>query len=153
MKVTSCRDGGSTTVDNRRREVERTAKREGSSGTTSYIRAIRENGNGSRFAVDYSNRNAEAADVGPEFVTNPINAYLLIKRLTSEWGQVRFMVCSISKDTKDVWRNHGDDPSSQVKKMMKENSAGTFIQNITARRREQNVSLLSDSGSSSQFHP
>ncbi|VDM61368.1 unnamed protein product [Angiostrongylus costaricensis] len=38
-----------------------------------------------RFADEYVMRNKYATDIGPDFVTNPINAYLLIKRLTSEW--------------------------------------------------------------------
>ncbi|KJH48307.1 hypothetical protein DICVIV_05616 [Dictyocaulus viviparus] len=38
-----------------------------------------------RFADEYIVRNKDASDIGPDFVTNPINAYLLIKRLTSEW--------------------------------------------------------------------
>lgn len=46
-----------------------------------------------RFAEEYSSRNAEAENVGPDFVTNPINAYLLIKRLTTEWKKVP---CSFS---------------------------------------------------------
>ncbi|GMT24855.1 hypothetical protein PFISCL1PPCAC_16152, partial [Pristionchus fissidentatus] len=66
-----------------------------------------------KFAAEYSTRNAEAADVGPEFVTNPINAYLLIKRLTSEWGE--------------------------VEKIMKQNEAPLFIQNITQRRIENEI--------------
>ena len=44
-----------------------------------------------RYAEEYVSRNAHADGVGPEFVTNPINAYLLIKRLTSEWRQVLFL--------------------------------------------------------------
>ncbi|KAF8373714.1 phy-2, partial [Pristionchus pacificus] len=66
-----------------------------------------------RFAEEYSSRNAEAADVGPEFVTNPINAYLLIKRLTSEWGE--------------------------VEKIMKQNEAPLFLKNITQRRIENDI--------------
>ncbi|GMS95984.1 hypothetical protein PENTCL1PPCAC_18159, partial [Pristionchus entomophagus] len=66
-----------------------------------------------KFAEEYSTRNAEAADVGPEFVTNPINAYLLIKRLTSEWGE--------------------------VEKIMKQNEAPLFLKNITQRRIENEI--------------
>ncbi|CAB3409489.1 unnamed protein product [Caenorhabditis bovis] len=61
-----------------------------------------------RFASDYVNRNAHAEEVGPEFVTNPINAYLLIKRLTTEW--------------------------KKVENIMMNNRADTFIKNITENR-------------------
>ncbi|CAI4231813.1 unnamed protein product [Auanema sp. JU1783] len=61
-----------------------------------------------KFAEEYVNRNNHAANVGPEFVTNPINAFLLIKRLTSEW--------------------------KKVEEIMKNNRADSFIQNITENR-------------------
>ncbi|CAI5447148.1 unnamed protein product [Caenorhabditis angaria] len=41
-----------------------------------------------KYAEEYTSRNLHAENVGPEFVTNPINAYLLIKRLTTEWKKV-----------------------------------------------------------------
>ncbi|CAJ0602749.1 unnamed protein product [Cylicocyclus nassatus] len=61
-----------------------------------------------RFADEYVLRNNDAADVGPDFVTNPVNAYLLIKRLTSEW--------------------------KKVEHLMRNNVADRYIQNITANR-------------------
>ncbi|CAD6196789.1 unnamed protein product [Caenorhabditis auriculariae] len=74
-----------------------------------YIEAERERLNKLRnFADEYSKRNAHAEEVGPEFVTNPINAYLLIKRLTSEWKKVE-----------DIMRN---------------NAAEKYIKNITQNR-------------------
>ncbi|CAJ0937708.1 unnamed protein product, partial [Mesorhabditis belari] len=66
-----------------------------------------------KFAEEYNTRNAEAQEVGTEFVTNPINAFLLIKRLTSEWRQ--------------------------VEEMMRNNHAHRFIKNITVRREENEV--------------
>ncbi|PAV70367.1 hypothetical protein WR25_24413 isoform B [Diploscapter pachys] len=66
-----------------------------------------------RYAEEYVSRNAHADGVGPEFVTNPINAYLLIKRLTSEWRQ--------------------------VEAMMRDNRAEKFIKSITDRRIESKV--------------
>ncbi|CAJ0570910.1 unnamed protein product, partial [Mesorhabditis spiculigera] len=66
-----------------------------------------------KFAEEYVTRNSEAQETGPEFVTNPINAFLLIKRLTSEWRQVE-----------DTMRN---------------NNADRFIKNITARREGNEV--------------
>ncbi|CAJ0579739.1 unnamed protein product, partial [Mesorhabditis spiculigera] len=67
-----------------------------------------------KFAEEYVTRNSEAQETGPEFVTNPINAFLLIKRLTSEWRQVE-----------DTMRN---------------NNADRFIKNITARREGNELS-------------
>ncbi|PIC34569.1 hypothetical protein B9Z55_014182 [Caenorhabditis nigoni] len=61
-----------------------------------------------RYAHEYVHRNAHAEAVGPEFVTNPINAYLLIKRLTSEW--------------------------KKVENIMLNNKATTFLKNITDNR-------------------
>ncbi|KHJ93516.1 prolyl 4-Hydroxylase alpha-subunit, region, partial [Oesophagostomum dentatum] len=61
-----------------------------------------------RFADEYVVRNKDAENVGPDFVTNPINAYLLIKRLTSEWKKVE-----------DIMRN---------------NLAEKYIKNITDNR-------------------
>ncbi|KAK6039932.1 tetratricopeptide repeat protein [Cooperia oncophora] len=61
-----------------------------------------------RFADEYIDRNKDAEDVGPDFVTNPINAYLLIKRLTTEW--------------------------KKVEDIMRTNKADTFIKNITENR-------------------
>ncbi|ETN72504.1 tetratricopeptide repeat protein [Necator americanus] len=66
-----------------------------------------------RFADEYIVRNKNAADIGPDFVTNPINAYLLIKRLTSEWKKVE-----------DIMRN---------------NVAEAFIKNITENRSRSQV--------------
>ncbi|WKY06731.1 hypothetical protein Q1695_006703 [Nippostrongylus brasiliensis] len=61
-----------------------------------------------RFADEYVVRNKDAADVGPDFVTNPINAYLLIKRLTTEW--------------------------KKVEEIMRTNKADGFIKNISEHR-------------------
>nr|CDJ87150.1 Prolyl 4-hydroxylase alpha-subunit and Tetratricopeptide TPR2 and Oxoglutarate iron-dependent oxygenase domain containing protein [Haemonchus contortus] len=61
-----------------------------------------------RFADEYIDRNKDAEDVGPDFVTNPINAYLLIKRLTTEW--------------------------KKVEDIMRTNKAESFIRNITENR-------------------
>ncbi|VDN25884.1 unnamed protein product [Cylicostephanus goldi] len=66
-----------------------------------------------RFADEYTIRNKDAADVGPDFVSNPINAYLLIKRLTSEW--------------------------KRVEDLMRENLADKYIQNITENRERNQV--------------
>lgn len=41
-----------------------------------------------RFAEEYDKKNKEALNQGPQFVENPVNAFLLIKRLTSDWGFV-----------------------------------------------------------------
>ncbi|KIH62168.1 tetratricopeptide repeat protein, partial [Ancylostoma duodenale] len=67
----------------------------------------------SRFADEYIERNKDAEDVGPDFVTNPINAFLLIKRLTSEW--------------------------KKVEEMMRNNVADKFIKNITENRIKNQV--------------
>ncbi|EFP08464.1 hypothetical protein CRE_15564 [Caenorhabditis remanei] len=66
-----------------------------------------------RYAHEYVHRNAHAEAVGPEFVTNPINAYLLIKRLTSEW--------------------------KKVENIMLNNKATTFLKNITDNRVKSEV--------------
>ncbi|CAL2040601.1 unnamed protein product [Caenorhabditis brenneri] len=66
-----------------------------------------------RYAHEYVHRNAHAEAVGPEFVTNPINAYLLIKRLTSEW--------------------------KKVENIMLNNKANTFLKNITDNRERSEV--------------
>ncbi|KAL6738222.1 hypothetical protein Aduo_011792 [Ancylostoma duodenale] len=66
-----------------------------------------------RFADEYIERNKDAEDVGPDFVTNPINAFLLIKRLTSEW--------------------------KKVEEMMRNNVADKFIKNITENRIKNQV--------------
>ncbi|CAI2350753.1 unnamed protein product [Caenorhabditis sp. 36 PRJEB53466] len=71
-----------------------------------------------RYAHEYVHRNAHAEAVGPEFVTNPINAYLLIKRLTSEW--------------------------KNVENMMLNNKAATFLQNITDNRVRSQVKFPGD---------
>lgn len=62
-----------------------------------------------KFAKEYTVRNQEAIKEGAKFVSNPVNAYLLIKRLTSDW--------------------------TYVESMMKNNAAEQFIQNITERRK------------------
>uniref|UniRef100_A0A0K0DQV6 P4Ha_N domain-containing protein n=1 Tax=Angiostrongylus cantonensis TaxID=6313 RepID=A0A0K0DQV6_ANGCA len=69
-----------------------------------------------RFADEYVIRNKYATDIGPDFVTNPINAYLLIKRLTSEW--------------------------KKVEDIMRTNKAEKFIKNITDNRIQSQVSTL-----------
>lgn len=66
-----------------------------------------------RFAEEYVSRNTHAEEVGPEFVTNPINAFLLIKRLTSEW--------------------------KKVEEIMRNNKAEAFIKNITDTRARSEV--------------
>ncbi|KAJ1369161.1 phytochrome 2 [Parelaphostrongylus tenuis] len=66
-----------------------------------------------RFADEYVTRNKYATDIGPDFVTNPINAFLLIKRLTSEW--------------------------KKVEDMMRTNKAERFIKNITDNRIQSQV--------------
>jgi prolyl 4-hydroxylase len=71
-----------------------------------------------RVAADYSERNAEAMQIGPNYVTNPVNAYLLIKRLTSDW--------------------------QHVESMMRENSADAFLTNITEKRAANQVKYPDD---------
>ncbi len=41
-----------------------------------------------RFSTEYQKKNKEAVKQGAKFVENPVNAFLLIKRLTSDWGFV-----------------------------------------------------------------
>uniref|UniRef100_A0A9J2PY10 procollagen-proline 4-dioxygenase n=1 Tax=Ascaris lumbricoides TaxID=6252 RepID=A0A9J2PY10_ASCLU len=62
-----------------------------------------------KVANDYAARNAEALSSDASYVSNPVNAYLLIKRLTSDW---KF-----------------------VETMMMQNSAEQFLKNITEWRR------------------
>jgi len=60
------------------------------------------------FAKDYQKKNQEALKYGMDYVANPVNAYLLIKRLTSDW--------------------------SYVETMMRNNNAEVFLKNITNQR-------------------
>ncbi|VDK53678.1 unnamed protein product [Anisakis simplex] len=60
-------------------------------------------------ASEYTRRNTEAVSSGSSYVTNPVNAYLLIKRLTSDW--------------------------QYLEDMMTQNSAEQFIKNITEKRK------------------
>uniref|UniRef100_A0A915BIH4 Prolyl 4-hydroxylase alpha subunit domain-containing protein n=2 Tax=Parascaris univalens TaxID=6257 RepID=A0A915BIH4_PARUN len=62
-----------------------------------------------KVAKEYAARNAEALSSDTSYVSNPVNAYLLIKRLTSDW---KF-----------------------VETMMTQNSAEQFLKNITEWRR------------------
>jgi len=66
-----------------------------------------------RFSQEYTTRNAIVAKEGPNYLANPVNAYLLIKRLTSDWNY--------------------------VESMMKNNMADEFINNITQRRQMNQV--------------
>jgi prolyl 4-hydroxylase len=66
-----------------------------------------------KFSQEYSARNALAVKEGTRYLMNPVNAYLMIKRLTSDW--------------------------SYVETMMKNNMADEFIANITQRRRVNEV--------------
>ncbi len=66
-----------------------------------------------RFSQEYTTRNAIVAKEGPNYLANPVNAYVLIKRLTSDWNY--------------------------VESMMKNNMADEFINNITQRRQMNQV--------------
>lgn len=71
-----------------------------------------------RIAEEYAARNAEAMQFGPEYLTNPINAFKLVKRLTHDWYL--------------------------VENAMTKNSADFFLKNITATRASKKVSTLND---------
>lgn len=60
------------------------------------------------FAKDYQIRNQEALRLGGNYISNPVNAYVLIKRLTSDW--------------------------STVENMMRYNAAEDYLKNITSQR-------------------
>ncbi|KAH7729639.1 Prolyl 4-hydroxylase alpha-1 subunit precursor [Aphelenchoides avenae] len=65
------------------------------------------------FAENYQSQNGEVPTDDTSFVTNPVNAYLLIKRLTSDW--------------------------KYIKQLMSANNADRFIRNITQGRLENSV--------------
>ncbi|KAE9555682.1 hypothetical protein FO519_001153 [Halicephalobus sp. NKZ332] len=71
-----------------------------------------------RFAEDYLSKNNENSGDDLKVVTNPVNAYLLIKRLTSDWKYITHL--------------------------MKANSAEFFIKNITQGRLENSVKYPDD---------
>lgn len=66
-----------------------------------------------RFAENYQSQNGDVLTDDTSFVTNPVNAYLLIKRLTSDW--------------------------KYIKQLMSANNADRFIRNITQGRLENSV--------------
>uniref|UniRef100_A0AC34GXF4 Procollagen-proline 4-dioxygenase n=1 Tax=Panagrolaimus sp. ES5 TaxID=591445 RepID=A0AC34GXF4_9BILA len=61
-----------------------------------------------KFADEYFSRNTESFDDEVNYVSNPVNAYLLIKRLTSDWKYITHL--------------------------MRSNTADYFIQNVTQGR-------------------
>jgi prolyl 4-hydroxylase len=75
----------------------------------SYITAERNRLNRlQKFADEYFSRNSESFDNEANYVSNPVNAYLLIKRLTSDWKYITHL--------------------------MRSNTADYFIQNVTEGR-------------------
>ncbi len=79
---------------------------------------------------EYSSRNSETMVDLSHYVSNPVNAYLLIKRLTSDWAF--------------------------VESIMKSNMADEFINNITNRRQMNQAGILQlhtlSPQQSTQFH-
>lgn len=70
-----------------------------------------------RFAADYETKNKDVSDVRTfTTVTNPINAYLLIKRMNNDWKDIRALMSS--------------------------NTAETFIKNITQGRIQNAVRFV-----------
>lgn len=52
------------------------------------------------FALEYQNRNKRALKDGSEFLMNPLNAYLVVKRLTSDWEYVESLMRHNTADCK-----------------------------------------------------
>lgn len=67
-----------------------------------------------RFAEEVQQRNDNAIRDGEDAITHPINAFLLIKEMTTDW--------------------------SRVVNMMRSNSADDFIRNVTHQRIVKRIS-------------
>uniref|UniRef100_A0A915KVQ1 Prolyl 4-hydroxylase alpha-subunit N-terminal domain-containing protein n=1 Tax=Romanomermis culicivorax TaxID=13658 RepID=A0A915KVQ1_ROMCU len=71
-----------------------------------------------RVAQEYQERNREVVKAGLDFVYNPLNSYLLIKRLTTDW--------------------------SYLESLMRNNLAEVYLQNITSQRDANSVHFPTD---------
>lgn len=45
-----------------------------------------------RFAKDYEIRNRDALRDGSNYLANPVNAFLIVKRLTADWNYVESLM-------------------------------------------------------------
>lgn len=45
-----------------------------------------------RFAKEYQERNLNSFTLGKQDMSNPINAYLVVKQLSTDWGYVETLI-------------------------------------------------------------
>lgn len=54
-----------------------------------------------RFAKEYENRQKSEIRDGRAYLANPVNAYLTVKRLTSDWNYVESLMRDNAADSKN----------------------------------------------------
>ncbi len=52
-----------------------------------------------RFAKDYELRNRDALRDGSNYLANPVNAFLIVKRLTADWNYVETIMRQNAADS------------------------------------------------------